>query len=200
MTVEMDYSPGQTPLDPDEIAGLRFPHVSTQGELDHLEQANIEEGLKWLSKQKAPDVLSDDFVRRLHKRLFGQVWDWAGKYRLTEKNIGVDSLQISVQLRVLLADAQFWTENESYPPLEAAARFHHRLVAIHPFPNGNGRFSRIMADALLEKCYGAPPIDWAGGYDLQEMNERRQEYIAALRAADSGDYNPLFAFVGYEAD
>jgi len=198
MTVEMDYSPGQTSLDPDELAGLRFVHVSTQGELDHLEQANIEEGLQWLSKQKAPDVLSDDFVRALHKRLFGQVWDWAGRYRLTEKNIGVDPLQISVQLRMLLDDARFWAENNSYPPLEAAARFHHKLVAIHPFPNGNGRFSRIMADALLEKRYGEPPIDWAGDYDLQQMNERRQEYIAALRAADGGDYNPLFAFVGYE--
>jgi len=198
MTFDMEYIPGETPLDPDELAGLKFPHVTTRGELDHLEQANIEEGLQWLSRQKRGDILSDGYVRQLHKRLFGQVWNWAGVYRLTEKNLGVDPLYISVRVRELLHDVRYWVEHDTYPPVEAAARFHHKLVAIHPFPNGNGRLSRIMADVLLEKTYGLPPIDWAGGYALQEMNERRDEYIASLRAADAGDYTPLFAFVGYE--
>lgn len=200
MTFDMEYIPGETPLDPDEQAALKFPHVTTRGELDHLEQANIEEGLRWLSRQKKGDFLSDGFARLLHKRLFGQVWKWAGVYRLTEKNIGVDPLYISVRLRELMDDARYWVEHGTYPPVEAAARFHHKLVAIHPFPNGNGRLSRIMADVLLEKIYGLPPIDWAGSYELQEMNERRDDYIAALRAADAGDFGPLFAFVGYEKE
>ena len=198
MTLNMEYISGETPLDPDELAGLKFAHVTTRGELDHLEQANIEEGMQWLSRQRNADFLSDEFVRRLHKRLFGQVWNWAGSYRRTEKNIGIDPLHIAVQLRQLLNDVRYWKDHDTYPPIEAAARFHHMLVVIHPFPNGNGRFSRIMADVLLENLYGASPIDWAGGHDLQEMNDRRQDYIAALRAADGGDYGLLFEFVGYE--
>lgn len=197
MIEDPQYIDGQTPLDPDELEGLKHPHVTTRGELDQLEQANIEEGLRWLGRQRSPDILTDDFARKLHRQLFGEVWSWAGTYRLTEKNIGIDPLHIAVQLRTLLDDARFWAEQGTYPPAEAGVRFHHRLVAIHPFANGNGRYSRIMADVYLEDVLQADPVDWGGGYDLQQMNERRKQYIAALRAADAGDYAPLFQFVGY---
>ncbi len=191
---------GSTSLGPDEMEGLRYKHVTTRGELDQLEQANIVEGMNWLKKQKQPDVLTEGFARELHKRLFGKVWKWAGSFRRTEKNIGVDPIQIAIQLRQLLDDARFWIENTTYPPKQLAARFHHKLVYIHPFPNGNGRHARIMADALLTKLMGAPAIDWAGGFKLEGMNERRDQYIAALRAADGHDYSSLFAFVGAEED
>jgi Fic-DOC domain mobile mystery protein B len=197
MIDDPQYIDGQTPLDPEDLEGIKHPHVMTRGELDQLEQANIEEGLRWLARQRSPDLLSDDFARKLHRKLFGEVWSWAGTYRQTEKNIGINPLQIAVQLRTLLDDARFWAEHGAYPPVEAAVRFHHRLVAIHPFANGNGRFSRIMADAYLEDVLEADPIDWGGGYDLQAMNERREQYIAALRAADAGDYSLLFEFVGH---
>jgi len=196
VTGVMGYPEGATPLDPDGMEGLRFSHVSTRGELDQLEQTNIVDGMAWLKKQKSPDVLTEGFVRDLHKQLFGEVWKWAGRFRQTEKNIGIDPIQISVSLRNLLDDVQFWVENGSYKPMEAAARFHHKLVYIHLFPNGNGRHARIMADAVLEMLYAEEPIDWEGGYDLQEMNGRRNQYIQALRAADGGDYEPLFDFVG----
>ena len=198
MVKEMEYPEGATPLDADELDGLKFPHVTTRGELDHLEQANIEAGLLWLNRKKDPDILNDQFVRSLHKRLFGEVWRWAGSYRLTEKNIGVAPGQITVQLRGLLDDVRYWVNNNIYNPIEGAIRFHHRMVYIHPFPNGNGRHARIMADALLEKVHKTQALDWSGGTDLQCMNERRKQYIAALRAADSGDYGPLFIFVGHE--
>ncbi len=191
----MDYPDGATPLDPDEMEGLLFKHVTTRGELDELEQANIQEGLAWLEKQNKPNVFSEGFVKKLHKQLLGQVWRWAGSFRLTEKNIGIDPYQISVNLRVLLDDARYWVENKTYPPIELAVRFHHQLVQIHPFPNGNGRHSRIMADTILVKLLGENEIDWAGGYRLEGMNERRNEYIAALRKADAGDYDALFKFV-----
>ena len=197
MVKAIEYPEGATPLDADEMEGLKFPHVTTHGELDHLEQANIAEGLLWLSRRKDPDILNDQFIRNLHKRLFGEVWRWAGSYRLTEKNIGVDPGQISTQLRNLLDDVRYWVKNNTYSPIEGAVRFHHRMVYIHPFPNGNGRHARIMADALLEKVYKAQAIDWSGGDDLQQMNERRKQYIAALKAADGGDYGPLFIIVGY---
>ena len=187
---------GATPLDPDEMQGLKFPHVTTRGELDELEQANIEQGLAWISRRRGGSVFDDRFIRTLHKRLFGDVWNWAGAYRLTEKNIGIDPLHIAVQLRMLLDDARHWADHDVHTPLEAAARFHHRMVQIHPFANGNGRHARIAADIMLEDVYGHPPVAWASGHDLQADNERRDAYIAALRSADAGDIGPLLAFVG----
>jgi len=198
MTGAMDYPDGATPLDPDELGGLKFRHITTREELDELEQANIESGLRWLARQKG-DVLTDAFAVTLHKRLFGEVWDWAGSFRRTGKNIGIDPLHIGVELRALMDDARYWAEHGTYAPVETAVRLHHRLVVIHPFPNGNGRHARIMADAMLRRVFRADPIDWAGGHDLQRLNERRVAYIAALKAADGGDFGPLLTFAGAEA-
>jgi Fic-DOC domain mobile mystery protein B len=200
MTIPMEYPEGATPLDPDELGGLKFKHITTRGELDELEQANIEEGLQWLARRRPKDVLTDGFCIELHKRLFGEVWSWAGAFRRTGKNIGVDPIYIGVELRALMDDARYWAERKTYPATEAAVRLHHRLVFIHPFPNGNGRHARIMADAVLESIYGEAAIDWAGGHDLQKMNDRRSAYIAALKSADWGDLAPLMAFVGARAD
>ena len=158
---------GATPLDPDEMEGLKFRHITTRDELNELEQANIEQGLLWLSRQRGGDVLTDQFICGLHKRLFGDVWSWAGIFRKTEKNIGIDPLHISVQLRILVDNARYWARHDVYPALEAAARFHHRLTNIHPFPNGNGRHARIAADEFLEQYYDHPPVIWAHGFDLQ---------------------------------
>lgn len=196
MTDVAEYPDGATPLDPDEIAGLKYRHLSTRGELDQLEQAAITDGMQWLDRQRNPDVLSEDFVCELHKRLFGAVWKWAGSFRKTEKNIGVEPYQIAISLRQLLDDTRYWIDNDTYPPKELAARFHHRLVYIHPFANGNGRHARIMADAVLTRLLNEAAIDWAGGHSLDSMNERRNDYIAALRAADRHDLTPLLQFVG----
>ncbi|MDP1699921.1 MAG: mobile mystery protein B [Aestuariivirga sp.] len=196
MTFVMSSPEGATPLDPNERDGLKHRHITTQGELNELEQANIIAGLHWLRRLRRPDVLSDAFALQLHKRLFGDVWDWGGKLRQTGKNIGIDPIHIAVQLRACIDDARFWLEHETCSPMEAALRFHHRLTVIHPFPNGNGRHARIMADALLGKVYGVAPIDWAGGEALQNNSERRTNYINALRAADRGEFGLLFSFAG----
>ncbi|UGX84829.1 mobile mystery protein B [Phyllobacterium meliloti] len=187
---------GATPLEPDEIHGLKFSHITTRGELDELEQANIEQGLMWLARRRGGDILTDSFIRTLHVRLFGDVWNWAGSYRRSEKNIGIDPFHISMQVRMHLENARHWAENAVYTPLEAAARFHHRLVQIHPFPNGNGRHTRIAADVFLADYYGHSPMQWANGFDLQADNERRTTYLKALRNADAGDFEALLIFVG----
>jgi len=199
MITDLKYPEGATPLDPNELGGLKLKHITTQGELDQLEQANIESGLRWLNRQRA-HVLTDDFAITLHKRLFGDVWDWAGTFRKTGKTIGIDAIHIPVELRTLMGDAKYWADNKTYAPIEAAVRLHHRLVKIHPFPNGNGRHARIMADTVLDRVYKAKPIDWAGGHDLQKMNERRTAYIAALKAADQDDISPLMKFIGPRDD
>ena len=195
--MNLQYPDGATPLDPDEMAGLRHTYVTTREELDELEQANIETGLLWLGRQRKIDLFDDAFHRVLHKRLFGEVWEWAGRYRSTEKNIGVDPFQIQTEVRSLLDNARYWAANETFPALEAAARLHHRLVQVHPFPNGNGRYARIATDAVLKSVYRTRPIDWSRSANLLRNNERRRAYIAALRAADAGDYNPLLKIVGH---
>ncbi len=182
---------GATPLDPDELAGLKFKHITSRGQLNELEQANIVQGLMWLKKNRQDNLLTLDFVMDLHKALFGEVWGWAGTFRLTEKNIGIDPLQISVSLKNLLDDLSAWIEFETYPPVEAVLRFHHQLAKIHPFPNGNGRFSRIYADVISEKMFAIQPTDW-GGRNLDKVSETRTQYIQALRAADGGDLSLLF--------
>lgn len=191
---------GATPLTPDDMLGLRLRHVATRGQLDEVEQANVAQGLAWLAVRRRGDILDDVFARRLHRELFGDVWDWAGTYRVRETNIGVVPQEIGVQLRLLLEDARTWCAEEVYAPLEAAARLHHRMVQIHPFPNGNGRHARIAADEYLKQYFGRGPIDWAGGYDLQTDSQRRDGYLRALRSADAGDFALLLAFVGNSTD
>ena len=189
---------GATPLDPDELAGLKFKHITTRGELDELEQANIVKGLLWLKKNiKRDDILTINFSMDLHKALFKDVWAWAGTFRLTEKNIGIDPFTISVALRNLLDDLSAWIEFNTYPAVEAVLRFHHELVKIHPFPNGNGRFSRIYADIVAQRYFDIPPINW-GGRNLDQMTQTRKDYINALRAADGGDLSMLFKLYGNE--
>lgn len=196
MSLVVDEPEGATPLDPDELEGLKFKHITTRAELNELEQVNVQNGLAWLSRRRDGEVLNEQFSRELHRKLFGEVWRWPGTFRRTEKNIGINPDHIAVQLRELLDNALYWAENEIFPPLEAAARFHHRLVQIHCFPNGNGRHARIMSDVYLKKYFGHASIDWAAGQDLMRSNERGDSYISALRSADAGQYDPLFAFVG----
>ena len=193
------YPPGATPLGPDELTGLKFGHITTRGELDELEQANIAQGLLWLERIRGRDVLSEDFLRTLHKRLFGDVWEWAGTFRRHETNIGCAPFDIAPRLHVLLDDARVWSDGGVYPPLEAAARFHHRMVQIHLFPNGNGRHARIAADIFLERHFEYPAIDWTDGFDLQADNMRRDSYIKALQSADRGQLGPLLEFVGLQS-
>jgi Fic-DOC domain mobile mystery protein B len=185
---------GATPLDPDEAAGLRLTHITTRGELNRWEQENIAAGEAWAFGRRNREILDEGFMRRLHKRMFGEVWRWAGEFRRSGKNIGVDRLQIPIELRKLRDDVRAWLEYGSYPPDEIAARFHHRLVAIHPFANGNGRHARTVTDLLLVQRLGRSRFSWGRG-NLTDSSEVRKRYIDALRAADRGDYGPLLQFV-----
>lgn len=191
MTINLEYPPGATPLDADERASLIPGHITTQRELNEWEQLNILQGEAWAGKQRK-EILSEGFVRNLHKQMFGDTWRWAGQFRKSDKNIGVDWLKISVELRKLLDDVAVQIEHTSYPPDEVAARFHHRLVAIHPFPNGNGRHARLMADLLAERL-GQSRFTW-GSRSLVDASATRQAYITALQAADARNYTPLLVF------
>lgn len=195
MGLTLNYIYGQTPLEEEEKEGLKIASVSTKGELDELEQNNVEEAVAWLygKKIKAGKILSPDFICALHKRMFGAVWKWAGRFRTTERNLGVKAYEIPVALKMLLEDARYWVENGTYPPEEIAIRFKHRIVSIHCFPNGNGRHSRLMADIFAEKIFGLPVFSW-GAAHLSTDNDTRKMYIDAVRQADQGYWAPLMDF------
>lgn len=181
-----------TPLSEEEKEGLIPAYISTREELNHVEQANITKAHLWaFARRRNP--LDVDFLRRLHKEMLGEVWNWAGSYRKTGRNIGVDPSQIQMQVKQLMDDTNFQIEHQTYPPDEIAARFHHRLVYIHPFPNGNGRLSRMATDVLLINM-GQEKFNWGAG-DLESKGEIRSRYIEALKAADQYDYTKLLAFV-----
>ncbi|MGD9596832.1 MAG: mobile mystery protein B [Steroidobacteraceae bacterium] len=189
--------PAATPLDPDEAKGLLPRHISTQGQLNEWEHQNILEGQEWAFSRRRKNLLTTGFMKSLHKRMFGNTWQWAGTLRTSEKNIGVAPEYIAIRLKELCDDVAAQLENRSFPIREIAARFHHRLVYIHPFPNGNGRFARVMADLLLVEN-GERPFTWGEG-DLVADGAVRDRYIAALREADGRNYQPLFEFVRTQA-
>jgi Fic-DOC domain mobile mystery protein B len=185
---------GNTPLSPDEEADL-IPNLATKQELNEWERTNILAAYDWALDPrtlKRQDPLTEPYVRALHYRMFDQTWKWAGVYRTTEKNIGIAHFQIRESLAALLGDARYWLENQTFAPDEIAIRFHHRLVFIHPFANGNGRHARLMAD-VLAKIQGRPTFSW-GGADIVEHGNIRNDYIDALRAADKNDIAPLLRF------
>jgi Fic-DOC domain mobile mystery protein B len=166
---------GATPLTPEERRDLIPAHIAYRRELNEAEQENIARAQEWALSRRRRDLLSEKFIRDLHKRMLGDVWRWAGKFRTSQRNIGMDYWLIPVELRQLLDDGKAWIEFGTYPADEIAVRLHHRLVLIHPFPNGNGRHARLVADLLV-------------------MQLGRERYIEALRAADNHDISRLLTF------
>lgn len=193
MAIDLEAQDGQTPLDPDEKAGLLAEHLATKSDLNDWEQENLLLAVRWLKRLRSPDVLSEGFCRALHEQMFGKTWAWAGTFRKSDKNIGGDWTQVGVTLAQLFGNTRWWVDNATFPPDEIAVRFHRDLVWIHPFPNGNGRHARMMADALL-RSLGQPAFSWGNGGHLVAANDARARYLAALRAADQGDYPLLLAF------
>ena len=195
MGLEFKYQDGQTPLDEDEKEGLKIKSITTQKELDEFEQLNIEKSVEWIirSNLKSEKILTEKFIKDLHKKMYGDVWKWAGEFRKTDKNIGIKWAQIGIKLKNLIDDTKYWIENKTYSPEEIAIRFKHRIVAIHCFPNGNGRHSRMMADIIIESIFGKDIFSWHKSNMVKE-NEARKNYIKALKEADNGNVNPLIEF------
>lgn len=194
MGIAFDYPEGATPLDPDESEGL-IPALGTQSELNEFEALNIVEAVIWArrSTKVKRALLEMDTLRLLHVRMFGKTWRWAGTYRRTQKSIGCEAWRISAELKMLLDDVRVWLEFETYSREEIAARFHHRLVWVHPFPNGNGRFARLVTDLLCAQR-GWPVPTW-GFSNLVNVGQARSNYLEALRAADRHHFDPLIEFM-----
>ncbi|MGE0521687.1 MAG: mobile mystery protein B [Variibacter sp.] len=180
-----------TIVPPGKRADLIPSHITLRRELNELEQENILTASVW-ALQRRHDPVSESFARKLHRRMFRKVWRWAGKYRTTNTNLGVDRTLIQSRLYEVLDNTRFWVENKTFSPDEIAIRFHHALVSVHPFSDGNGRWSRLMADVLTARLE-RPRFTWGGG-DLGDAGQMRQKYIDTLKAADNQDFSSLLAF------
>ena len=195
MGLDLTNEEGQTPLDEEEKEGLLISTITTKGELDEFEQLNIQKAVEWslMKAWTAEKIFTEDFVKLLHYKMYGDVWKWGGKFRSTNKNIGVDSYKISVELKHLLDDALYWIMHKTYSSHEITIRFKHRIVSIHCFPNGNGRHSRLIADIISEQIFKNDVYTW-GSVKFIKGNELRKAYISALRKADKGEINDLIEF------
>jgi Fic-DOC domain mobile mystery protein B len=185
-----------TPLDPEQRDALLQTWITTRSDLNEAEEDNILKGASWARRQRGTnptDLLTEDYVKTLHKQMFGEVWKWGGNYRKNELNMGIAPHLVPAEMPAMLSDVKFWVENNTYPPDEIAARLHHRLTQIHAFPNGNGRHARMMADLLIERL-GGQPFSWGGG-SLKDVGALRHQHVTALKAADGHDLSPLMTFV-----
>jgi Fic-DOC domain mobile mystery protein B len=181
-----------TPLAPEEMRDLIPAYIAYRRDLNQAEQENIGRGQEWALNPRRRHLLSEKFIKDLHRQILGDVWRWAGTFRTSQRNIGIDYWLIPTELRQLLEDAKAWIEIKTYPSDEIAVRLHHGLVRIHAFPNGNGRHSRLMADLLVMRL-GGERFSW-GRESLRDPGAARKRYIEALRAADHHDIDPLLAF------
>jgi Fic-DOC domain mobile mystery protein B len=191
MTGPFEADDNATPLTPDECNGLIPTHVTLRSELNELEQQNILDADRWAFGRKR-NVVDEAFLRGLHGRMFNRVWRWAGMYRTSERNLGVAHYRIAPELWQIMDDARYWIDHKTYVPDELAVRFHHRLVTVHPFPNGNGRWSRLAGDLLIVQ-QGGNRFTW-GRANIQADSNARRAYIEALHAADDHDPEPLIRF------
>ncbi len=195
MGLKLEYALGQTPISEEEKEGLKIKSISTQSELNQFEQLNIEKAMIWLIRTKInpQKILNIEFVKALHQKMFGDVWEWAGEFRKTEKNIGVSWIKIQEELSKLLSDTTYWIENKTYPADEIAIRFKYRLVSIHCFSNGNGRHSRVMADIIIQHIFNKEEFTWSNS-NGNEPTKIRAEYINAIKLADQGNMLRLLGF------
>ena len=195
MGLDLDSTDGQTPLDEDEKESLLITTITTRGELDEFEQLGVEKAIEWTMKRKfgLEQILTEEFVKELHKKMFADIWKWAGQFRTSNKNLGVDKNQIRIELKKLLDDCRYWIDHEVFVEDEIAVRFSHRIVTIHPFANGNGRHSRLIADILVSHGFGRPHFSW-GSINLTAKGVARTAYLNALREADENNYQLLIEF------
>ena len=195
MGLNLKFEDGQTPLDENEKEGLKIKSITTQNELDEFEQLNIEKAIEWTihANLKAEKILTEKFIKDLHKKMYGNVWKWAGEFRKSKKNIGIPWTKIATELKNLIDDTKYWIAHKTYKPEDIAIRFKHRLVAIHCFPNGNGRHSRMMADIIMEAIFKKDIFTWHKS-NMVEADDTRKNYIKALKEADNGNIIPLIKF------
>ncbi len=190
--MRFDYAEGATPLNADEVNNLIPRHLTTQHELNEWEQFNIVQAEQWLFRRKQQDIYSLEFAQKLHHKMFDQTWKWAGEFRKTQTNIGVHSVYIGQELKKLFGDVCYWNNHNVYSIREISVILHHRLVFIHPFPNGNGRFSRLFAD-FVAISNNQPRFSWGKG-SLTQDGIVRKLYIEALKEADNFNYQKLIEF------
>ena len=187
----------------DDISGLILDTSKqyTLKEIYKFEANNTRKAtLKYLldkpTKKIAP--FTYEWFLQLHVEMFGDLWDWAGKVRTVELSIGIKAYMVAMELKKLVDDLEYWDKNKTFDIVEIASKLHHRAVQIHPFKNGNGRGSRMLANIYL-KQNELEPTKWNEDL-LSKDNLHRDDYISALKLADNGDYSVLIKMQGHRIE
>lgn len=188
------FPEGATPIG--DCSGLIPVWVHHVNDLNRVEAENILNGQRKYLQGRISDPPTWFQVKELkaiHRSMFGTVWEWAGVYRKSITSIGINPSLIPTQLAELCLEVSSWSQHPvELTFVEMAARVHHRLVFIHPFENGNGRFSRLIADRFLLAFKCQHPV-WPS--HLNQEGVVRKDYIKTLKSADKGDYAPLVDFM-----
>jgi Fic-DOC domain mobile mystery protein B len=191
MTMPVETPSANSVITPEERA-LLLPSLSTRAQLNEVERLGINAARVWALRAtvlQRGDLLTEAFSRELHRRMFGGIWRGAGRYRTTGREPGWEPHRIAEGVGMFLDDTDGWLRFSTYPVHEAAVRLHQRLVAIHPWSNGNGRHARLMADVVVAS-HGEKPLTWGS----RDPESARRRYAEALRAAETGDVAPLLQF------
>lgn len=194
MEPKLVYEAGQSHLDKEELEGLKLSGIKDWKEIIAHESKSISKTITWTEKNQfsTEKIFSELFIREIHKRMFGDVWSWAGKYRLSNKTMGVEKTLISKELKQLFNNIKFWIESESYDPDEITIRFIHRLMQIQCFPDGNARHAKLMADIVIEHVFNGDIFTW--GESLNNPKLQREKFLDALKKADKGKMEDLIKF------
>lgn len=184
----------------DDTSGLILTHLTTRTERNAAEAHIISLAYdKYIfearRKKQGARWFTNEFICAVHRDMFGSIWDWAGKYRTDNLNIGVDWRLISEQIHLLCDDFLYWDSTTStMTVLEVAARLQNRLTKIHPFRNGNGRHARLITDIFFYSRRHPLP-EWPQTHLMSEGHQIRELYIAAMQKADQGDFSSLIRFL-----
>ena len=192
----IDQSKDATPID--DLSGL-LQDITTRQELNDAEALNIVNATDWIDNGRIDDPFTATFYRTLHTKMYDEVWAWAGELRSQTgevthpgsrpEDVGRDIARVAMDFH-----REWEALNDHDHLLPLIARYHHQLVLVHPFNNGNGRWSRLAADAVLQRLANQPPLTWATDTLVVDSAERKA-YIAALKKADNGDIAPLFDYL-----
>ena len=161
---------------------------------DHLEAKNHYEALEYLYSLVEKDNsqnISEYLIRNLHKLVTAETdKEWAGNYRnsnviiVGSEHTPPDAFEVSI----VMGDLIKWLRGnqKKLHPIELAAIFHHKLVFIHPFFDGNGRTARLAMNLLLmQKSYPMAVM----------LKNDRKKYYQTLSRADEKDYAPFVRFI-----
>jgi Fic family protein len=158
---------------------------------EHIEAVNHAQAydfIKTLIHKNNADVTIDDILE-IHTLILQNIDNRnAGAWRKVHVRIQ-GSLVVfpnSAKVPQLMDEFIAWLQRTQEHPAKVAADAHLKLVAIHPFTDGNGRTARLLMNLLLLQR----------GYPVAIISkEERKEYIDSLEKSDNNGADDFYAII-----